>query len=74
MTRILKASVQSRIDDADPRISETLLGAFDPLRQHVLVGCPAGTLTEQFGEVVRTHAGDRRKFRQAKIRAQIGAE
>jgi len=74
MTRILKASVQSRIDDADPGISETLLGAFDPLRQHVVVGRAAGTLTEQFGEVVRTHAGDRRKLRQAKIRPQIGAD
>ncbi len=38
------------------------------------MGCATGTLTEQFGEIVRTHAGDGRQLRQAKVRRQVLAD
>src|SRR5260370_40549511 len=71
MARILKTGIQSHFDDAAPGGAESLFGALYSLQQHIPVRSVPRAPSEQLGKVVRAHAGNRSKLRQAEIFRQV---
>ena len=74
MAWVLKTDVQSRFDDAAPGNTETLFGALYSLQEDIPVRSVPRARAEELGEVVRAHAGYRRKLREAEIVRQVVAD
>jgi hypothetical protein len=47
---------------------------FDLLRQNIAVWRTSRTLAEQFGEIVRAHAGYHRELRETQVRCKVVAD
>ena len=59
------------MNDAELLVAKVLLGPFDPLDQDIIMRSATRALFEQFRKVMRAHAGNRSKLRQAEILCQI---
>ena len=71
MARILKTGIEADLSDAAAGPTEALFRALYSLQHHLPVRGASRALPEEFGKVVRAHAGSRSKLRDAQIRRQV---
>ena len=71
MARILEAGLEADLRDAAAGLTEALFRALDSLQHYIMVRGASRALPEEFGKVMRAHAGNRSKLRDTQIRRQI---
>jgi hypothetical protein len=71
VTWILKAGIQSRLDDTQPRVAEALLREIDSPQEYILMRRAARTLSEQLGKVVRAHACNSGELCEGEVAGQV---
>src|SRR5262249_4582911 len=71
---ILEACRQAGLEHGTFRVSEGLLGAFDPLRQNVLMGRATDASAEELRKIVGAHPRDVGELLEAEVPRQVSGD